>query len=124
MRTSTGSFVFSPSSGEGSAHADRLHLSAWLCDHGLSWHAHGVARSPSSHLLLVHLNESRAPGAKNVGRDGPVDARHGHCLALWTPAESHLLERPSPRALVGAGSHGHLARTGERHPVSLWRWQP
>src|SRR5215510_16610213 len=106
MSTSTGSFFFSPSSGEGSAHADRLHLSAWLCDHGLSRHAHGGARAPSSHLLLAHLPTSRAPGAQNVGRDGAVDTRYHHRLAFWTPAQSRLLECASPRALVGAGSPG------------------
>src|SRR5262247_965363 len=92
MSTSTGSFFLSPSSGDGSAHADRLHLSAWLCNHGLSRHAHGVARAPSSHLLLAHLPTSRAPGAQNVGRDGSVDTRDHHRLALWPLAQSRLLD--------------------------------
>jgi hypothetical protein len=30
------------------------------------------------------------------------------------------LECPSARELAGAGSHGHFARTGEWHSVSLW----
>src|SRR6267142_5957208 len=124
MRTSIGSFFLSPSSGEGSIHADRLHLSAWLCDPGLSRHAHGVARAPSSHILLAYLHASRLSRAQDLGRDGPVDARHHYRLALWTRAQSRLLERASPRELVGAGSRGHLASPGERHPVSLWRWQP
>src|SRR5437867_9798495 len=124
MRTSIGSFLFYPSYGDSAAYADRLHLSAWLCDHGLARHAHGVARSPSSHILLAHLHASRLSRAQDLGRDGPVDARHHHRLALWTRAQSRLLERASPRELVGAGSRGHLARTSERHPVSLWRWQP
>src|SRR5215510_4333123 len=123
MSTSTGSFFLSPSSGEGSAHADRLHLSAWLCDHGLSRHAHGVAWAPSAHLLLAHLHASRASRAQDLGRDGPVDACHGYRVALWPFAQSRLLERASARELVGTGSPGHLARTGERHSVSLWRWQ-
>src|SRR5206468_1554684 len=122
MRTSLGSFFLSPSFGEGSAHADRLHLSAWLCDPGISRHAHGVARSPSSHILLAHLHASRLARAQDLGRDGPVDARRPHCLALWALAQSRLLECASPRELVGAGSLDHLARTSERHPVSLWRW--
>src|SRR6266850_60130 len=124
MKTFIGSFFLPPSSGEGSVHADRLHLSAWLCDHGLSRHAHGVARSSSSHLLLAHLHASRLSRVQDLGRDGPVDTRHPHRLALWTLAQSRLLERTSPRALVGAGSLGHLASTGERHPAPLWRWQP
>src|SRR4029450_3404870 len=124
MRTSIGSFFLSPSSGEGSAHADRLHLSTWLCDHGLSRHAHGVAREPSAYILLAHLYASRLSRAQDLGRDGPVDARHHYRLALWTRAQSRLLERASPCELVGAGSRGHLASPGERHPVSLWRWQP
>src|SRR6266699_6804809 len=124
MRTSIGSFLLYPSSGDGSAYADRLYLSAGLCDHGLSRHAHGVARSPSSHILLAHLHASRLSRTQDLGRDGPVDASHHHGVALWTPAQSRLLERASPRELVGAGSRGHLASTGERHPVSLWRWQP
>src|SRR5215468_9350281 len=124
MSTSIGGFFLSPSSGEGSAHADRLHLSAWLCDHGLSWHARRVARAPSAHLLLAHLPASRLARAQDLGRDGSVDTRRDHRLALWTPAQSRLLEHTSHRELVGAGSRGHLARTGERYSVSLWRWPP
>src|SRR2546426_4223333 len=123
MRTSIGRFFLSASSGEGSAHARRLHLSPWLCDHGISRHAHGVARSPSSHILLAHLHASCAPGAQNLGRDGQVDARHYHRLALWTPAESGLLERASARQLVRAGSLGHLAAARQWHPLSVWRRQ-
>src|SRR5919109_2873301 len=124
MRTSIDSFFLSPSSGEGSAYADRLHLSAWLCDHGLSRHAHGVARSPSSHLLLAHLYASRLSRAQDLGRDGQVDARHHHRLALWPLAQSRLLECASPRELVGAGSLDHLATTRQWYSVSLWRWPP
>src|SRR5215471_2984212 len=91
MSTSIGSFFLSPFSAEGSVHADRLHLSARLCDDGLSRHAHGMARAPSSHLLLAHLHPRRAPGAQNVGRDGQVDTHHHHRLALWTLAQSRLL---------------------------------
>ena len=40
-----------------------------------------------------------------------MDARHHHCVALWPPAQSRLLERASPRQLVGAGSLGDLAST-------------
>src|SRR5207244_373917 len=58
MSTSIGSLFLSPSSGEASAHAARLHLSTWLCDYGLSRYAHGVARSPSSHILLAHFHAS------------------------------------------------------------------
>src|ERR671934_1045291 len=97
MRTSIDSCFLSPPYGDGAAHADRLHLSAWLCDPRLSRYAHGVARAPSAYLLLAHLHASRAPGAQNIGRDGPVDARHDHCLALWTPSESGLLECASAR---------------------------
>src|SRR4029453_7813445 len=136
MSTSIGSFFLSPSSGDGSAHADRLHLSAWLCDHGFSRHAHGVARAPSSHLLLAHLPTSRAPGVQNVGRDGLVDARDHHRLALWTRAQSRLLERTSPLVswlaqdllatwpppangvlyLFGDGSHAD--KRGTKNPVA------
>src|SRR4029077_2044442 len=124
MTTSLGSFFLAPCSGEGSAHAERLHLSAWLCDHGLARHAHGVARAPSSDILLAHLPASRAPRAQDLGRDAPVPARHHHRVALWPRAHSRLLERASARELVGAGSHGHLASPGAWHLVSLWRWQP
>src|SRR5215813_2508711 len=124
MRISIGSFFLYLSYGDGSTHADRLHLSAWLCDPGLSRHAHGVAWSPSAHLLLAHLHASRLARAQDLGRDGPVDARRQHRLALRPLAQSYVLERASPRELVGAGSPGHLARPSERHCVSLWRWQP
>src|SRR5256712_9026005 len=100
MRTSTGSFFLSPSYGDDSAHDDRLHLFAWLCDHSLARHAHGVARAPSSHLLLAHLHASRLSRAQALGRDGQVDARPNHRLALWALADSHLLDLHSPRALV------------------------
>src|SRR6267143_3281882 len=109
MRTSIVCFFLCTPYGNGAAHDDRLHLSAWLCDHGLSRHAHGVARSPSSHILLAHLHASRLSRAQDLGRDGQVDARHHHRLALWTLAQSCLLERASPRELVGTGSRGHLS---------------
>src|SRR5215471_12148272 len=94
----------STSSGDGSAHADRLHLSAWLCDPGVSRHAHRVARSSSPHLLLASIHASRASGATYVGRDGPVDPSDHHRVALRPLTQSRLLERPSARQLVGAGS--------------------
>src|SRR5437667_10227180 len=112
--------LVSLSSGEGSAYADRLHLFAWLCDHGLSWHAHGVAWAPSSHLLLAHLHASRLSRAQDPGRARQVDASRHHRLALWPLAHSRLLECASPRELAGAGSLDHLARTSERSPVSVW----
>src|SRR5262245_18506657 len=114
MRTSIGSLLLSPSSGEGFGHADRLHLSTWLCDPGLARHAHGVARAPSSHFLLASLHASHLARAQDLGRDGPVDARHYDRLALWTRAQSHRLARASPRELVGPGSRGPLASTGAR----------
>src|SRR5436190_10836730 len=102
MRTSIVHFFLSLPSREGAAHAARLHLPAWLCDHGLARHAHGVARSPSSHLLLAHLPASRLARTPDHGSDGPVDARPHHRLALWARAASRRWERASPRALLGA----------------------
>jgi hypothetical protein len=119
-----GSLFLHLSSGEGSAPADRLHLSAWLCDPGLSRHAHGVAWSPSAHLLLAPLHASRLARAPDLGRDGPVDTRRHHRVALRPLAPSGVWARASPRALVGAGSPGHLASTSARPGVSLWRWPP
>src|SRR5437899_3577642 len=66
MRTSIGSFFLSPSSGDGSAHADRLHLSAWLCDHGLSRHAHGVARSHRLICCWLLCMQAVSPGCKTL----------------------------------------------------------
>src|SRR4030095_6171996 len=111
MRTAIGSFLLFPLSGGGAAHADRLHLSAWLCDHGLARHAHGVARAPSAYLLLAHLHSRGAPRAEPRGGGARGAARRYHCVALWASAQSRGWERPSNRALVGAGSPGHLART-------------
>src|SRR5205823_3666034 len=110
MRTSLGSFFLSPSSGEGSDHADRLHLSAWLCDHGLSRYAHGVARAPSSDILLAHLHASRAPRAQDLGRDGQVDARHYHRVALWTRAQSPYSQNIRTRFPTGgyASTNAHI----------------
>src|SRR5215813_6390183 len=115
--------VCSTSSGDGATHADGLHLSAWLCDPGVSWHAHRVARSSSPHLLLAGVHASRAPGATYVGRDGSVDPSDHHCVALRPPAQSRLLERASARPLVGAGPVGHLATTSQWGAVSLWGWE-
>src|SRR6266566_2202758 len=85
MRTSTGSFFLSPSYGDDSAHDDRLHLFAWLCDHSLARHAHGVARAPSSHILLAHRMRS---GCQNITLaitpSGGVPCRHGYA-PLITP---------------------------------------
>src|SRR5437867_10110147 len=124
MRTSIGSFLFYPSYGDSAAYADRLHLSAWLCDHGISRHAHGVARSPSSHILLAHLHASRLSRAQDLGRDGPVDTSHHHRLALWPPAQSRLLEHASHRQLVGSRCLGHLATAYQWRTVSVWRREP
>src|SRR5215831_573644 len=109
MRYSIGSCFLSAFSGDGTTHADGFHLSAWLCDTGLSRDADRLARAASPHLLLAGLHASRAPRATHLGRDGPMDARHHHRLALWPPAQSGLLERPPARPLVGAGPAGHLA---------------
>src|SRR5512132_901808 len=78
MRTSIVCFFLCTPYGNGAAHDDRFHLSAWLCDHGLSRHAHGVARSPSAPILLAHLHASRLARAQDLGRDGQVDASHSH----------------------------------------------
>src|SRR2546428_12582846 len=95
--------LVSLSSGEGSAHADRLHLFAWLCDPGLSWHAHGVAWGPSSHLLLAHLHASRLSPAQDPGRARQVDTSRPHRAALWPPAPNRPFECATPRELGGAG---------------------
>jgi hypothetical protein len=104
---------------DGSGYDDRLHLSSWLCDDGISWHAQRVARSPSPHFLLAGLHASGASGTKNLGRNGQVDASHHHCVALWAPAQSGLLEHASARQLVGAGSLGDLAATYQWDPADF-----
>src|SRR5262245_8513739 len=124
MRHSTGHCFLSPSSRDGAAYADGLYLSPWVCDPGLSRHANRMARPASPHLLLAGVHAGRAPRATYLGRDGAVDSSIHHCLAFWPLAQSRLLERASPCELVGTGSRGHLASPGERHPLSLWRWQP
>src|SRR5262249_23931477 len=124
MRHSIGHCFPLLSSGDGATHADDLYLPPWVCDPCLSRQADRLARSASLHLLLAGVHASSVPGATYLGRDGPVDPSVHHRLALWPSAQSRLLERASARSLVGAGSRGHLARTGQRHPVSLWRWQP
>src|SRR5258708_34185446 len=100
MRTSIGSFVLYPSSGDGSAYADRLYLSAGLCDHGLSRHAHGLARSPSSHILLAHLHASRLSRAQDLGRDGPVAPSALPRLWLCPLAQNRLLATSAPTELI------------------------
>src|SRR5262245_20995388 len=81
MSTSISSFFLSPSSGEGSAHADRLHLSAWLCNRGLSWHAHGVERAPSASILLAHLHAAipaHSLAVSSLGGDSIIGERFAH----------------------------------------------
>src|SRR5215475_1854931 len=111
-------------SGDNAAHADGLHLPPWFCDCRVSWYAHRVARSSSPYLLLAYLHASRLSRAQDLGRDGPVDPSDHHRLALWTPAQSRLLERTSPRELVGTGPPSHLAAPCQWRAVSLWRRQP
>src|SRR5215831_653218 len=123
MRASIIHFFPCPFSEESSAHEDRLHLFAWLCDRGLSWHAHRMARASSPAALLADLHTSGAPRTPHLGRDGPVDAHHRHRLALRPLAQSDVLERPSPRELVGTGVCGHLAATRQWGAVPVWRWQ-
>jgi hypothetical protein len=96
-------------------HADRLHLCAWFCECGMSRHAHRVARASSPDALLADVHASGAPGTQDLGSEGPVDTRHCHRLALWPLAHSDVLERPSPRELVGTGALGALA--GPRNGV-------
>src|SRR5262249_645426 len=79
---------------------------------------------PRSNFCSPILHHTAPPGRKTWGREGKVPPCHYHRVALWALAQSRLLERASPRELVGAGSRSHLARPGERHPISLWRWQP
>ena len=80
-------------SGDGAAHDDGLHLPPWFCDGRVARPAHHVAWSPSPHFLLAGLHTSGAPRPTHFGRDGPVDARHHHGVALWTLAQSRVLER-------------------------------
>src|SRR5712691_9467634 len=108
-------------SGDGAAHDDGLPLPPWFCDGGVARPAHHMAWSPSPHFLLAGLHTSGAPRATYLGRDGPVDARHDHGVALWTLAQSRLLEHTSHRELVGPGSLGSLASTDQRWAVSVWR---
>src|SRR4030095_4859683 len=124
MRMSTVCFFLCTPYEDGAAYDDRLHLSAWLCDPGVSRYAHGVARAPSPPPLLADLHASRLSRAQDLGRAGQMDARHHHRLALGSPAQSRLLERASHRQLVGAGPLDDLARTDERDPASVWRREP
>jgi hypothetical protein len=118
---------------DGSGYDDRLHLSSWLCDDGISWYAQRVARSPSPHFLLAGLHASGASGTKNLGRNGQVDAtitawRFGrllkaaywnvHLLVSWL-AQDLLATLPPPTNgilyLFGDGSHAD--KRGTKNPV-------
>jgi hypothetical protein len=124
MRTARGSFLRSPSSGEGSTPAERLHLAAGLGDPGLARPAHGVARAPSSPLRLAHRPARGAPGAPHRDREGPRDARPQHRLALGPPAASGLWDRASARPLVRAGALRHLAAASAWPPLAVGRRPP
>jgi hypothetical protein len=124
MRHSIGHCFLAPSSGDGATHADGLYLPPGVCDPGLSRYAHRMARSASPHLLLVGVHASGAPWATYLGRDGPVDPSVHPRLALWSLAQSRLLERASHRRLVGTRARDDLASADEWRPVSLWGWQP
>src|SRR5262245_34403395 len=123
MQISIARFLLRTLSGDGAAHDAGLHLPPWFCDGGVSRPTHRVAWSPSPHFLLAGLHASGAPRATHLGRNGPVDARHDHGVALWTLAQSRLLERASARQLVGTGSLDHLAAAYQWRAVSVWRWQ-
>jgi hypothetical protein len=79
------------------------HLSAWLCDHDISRHAHGVARSPSPQSLLTHLYASRLARAQNLGRDGQVDPRH-HLPKRHTAYRTEEEKRSNSSRRMGRGS--------------------
>src|SRR5262245_35890705 len=123
MRYSMGHCFLSFSCGDGATHDDGLHLPPWVCDPGISRHADCLARSSSPYLLLAGVYASCALGATHLGRDGSMDTSDYHRVALWSFAQSRLLERASVRPLVGAGSHGHFVFSYPWGVVSGWRWQ-
>ena len=105
----------SPSSGEGSAHADRLHSSTWLCDmvfRGMPPRCGaGAIVSSSAGWCLRAVHPGRHTLEEMV-RWTPVTItawRFGRVLkaAYWNA---------SHRELGGAGSRGHHS-TGERHSL-------
>ena len=127
-------FLLRTLSGDGAAHDDGLHLPPWFCDGGVARPAHHMAWSPSPHFLLAGLHTSGAPRATYLGRDGPVDARHDHGVALWTLAQSRLLEHTSHRELLAQdllaplppptngglylfGDGSHADKRGTQNPV-------
>src|SRR5215470_11573272 len=119
MSTSMGSFFLWPSSGDSAAYDDGLHVSARLCDACVSRHTHRVAWAPSPPALLADFHPSGASGPPPLGRDGPMDARHDHRLALWPFAQSRLLACASVGQLAGAGSLDYLATACQWDPVSV-----
>jgi hypothetical protein len=124
MRTPIGSFFLDPSSGDRSAPAQRLHRSAGLCDPGLARQAHGVARSPSSPLLLAPLHASRlawTPATLTAWRFGRGrKAAEGHVprLVSWgAPARVAPLPAPATGLLSLVGDGRHAAPRGTTNPV-------
>src|SRR5437867_5270253 len=77
-------------------------LIALLCDHDMSRHAHRVARSPSSQILLAHLPASRLTRAHDLRAQDLV-------ATLPAPANGIL-------SLFGDGSHAD--KRGTKNPVA------
>ena len=96
MRHSIVRWFLSTSSGDGAAHADGLHLPAWICNSGVSRHAHGVARTPSPHLLLAGLAKpyTGRTTLEEMARWTPTAIT---AWRTWAPYQSSLLERASAR---------------------------
>src|SRR5262249_39575038 len=118
--TAIGSFFLRPSSGDSAAYDDRLHVSARLCDACVARHTHRVAWAPSPPALLADVHPRGASGPPPLGRDGPMDTRREHRVALWPCAQSRLLACASVGQRAGAGSLDHLATACPWDPVAVW----
>src|SRR4029078_11840775 len=102
----------------GAACSDHGHLFAPVRHDPVSRDAGCLEKSASPHAVLADFHAGPLSRAQNLGRTRSLDPGLDHRMALPLPGESNVLECPSARGVVGAGSPAHLATTERRCPLS------
>jgi hypothetical protein len=116
-----------------SAHADRLHLFAKLCDARISRYAQRMAQPPSAPVMLADLHARSLPRAQDLGRDGSMDTHHitawrwarllkatygnVHLIIMWLAYEiMATLPPPKNGILYLFGDGSHADKRGTKNP--------
>jgi hypothetical protein len=138
MSTSIDSFFLSPSYGDGSAHAARLYLSAWLYDHGICgmptvwrgrhrlifcWLIFMQAVSPGCKTLEEMARWTPATiTAWRFGRLLKAAYWNVHLLVSWLAQDLvTILPAPANGILYLFGDGSHADKRGTKNPVAQKR---